>query len=131
MNLSSELSKNIFAKTRDDIIQREFDILNNNGKGIISSSLSKLMNNFSDNQKEIIKQILIDSIDATLHELCLNLDENQYVKIMGYQDGYHIDMKEEHDENLVGLLLDAIDTYGKYNTIYDIVTKNASIEKMV
>lgn len=124
-----EFSEKILAKTRDAVIEREFNTLDGFGKGIINHELGKLMAFLSPEQKEITKKMIIDVIDASIHELLYNLDENEKFKITVTDDKKIIDISASHDENLVGMFLDSIDDYSAYNSSYNIIRNGSTIEK--
>ena len=129
MSILEEFSERILSKTRDSVIDREIDILEGKGNGVINKKLSEKMSLFSDNQKEFIKRIIVDAVDATFHELLYNLDESTKFKLVAYDRNGIINLSEEHEESLVGSFLDSIDDYSKYNSVYDIISKNAKLSK--
>lgn len=131
MSILEEFNERILSKTRDDVIDREIGIVDGKGSGVINNKLSEWISILPGNHKELMKKMIIDTVDATLHELLCNLDENIRFKLVAYDGDNVINMSEEHEENLVGSFLDSIDTYGKYNSAYDIISKDAKLEKEI
>ena len=130
MSALEEFCEKILSKTRDTVIDRETRIVDGYGTGVINSKLSGLIDTLSPTQKEAVKKVVIDTVDATFHELLYNLDENIRFKVVSYEDdGTVINLSEEHEENLVGSFLDSIDNYGKYNSSYDIIRADVPLKK--
>lgn len=130
MKILEEFNEKILSATRNDIIDREIGILEGKVNGVINQRLNNLMSSFSNTQKDSIKKIIIDTVDATIHEFLYNLDENNKFKIVAYDEkNFILNLSEQHEENLVGSFLDSIDNYGKYNSSYEIIMNNKPINK--
>ncbi len=129
MKIENDFSKNILIKTRDRIIDNCFEILKGQDKSISGKLLHEKLSTLSCEQIDDLRVFIVKIVDMTLHELMYNFDESKVFKIVSDYEDETTDVKSLNDEWLVGLFLDAIDLFSKYNNSYNIVTNGCNVEK--
>jgi len=77
MNKLDKLGKLISEDLRDSALSRYLDIESGSLRSKKAMGLNKELSSFSEEQKEIVRKILTNSIDAGIHDFLFALEEGQ------------------------------------------------------
>jgi NAD(P)H-flavin reductase len=125
-----DFGENILVSTRDAVISSLLKVINGTSKPPVYQKLHSLLGDFSDNQKEILKEFIIDAVDSCMMEFLWKLSENNsgFSLIKQLSNNKYIDLNTENQEGLEGIYLTSIDNTAKYNKVEDILI-TGEIEK--
>ena len=77
----------LIQRIRDEAIEEWYDILNGKKKGVTAKKIQKLLTSFDEEQLDVLRQIIPEIVDTTLHYLLWTLEQensiNVFVEING------------------------------------------------
>jgi hypothetical protein len=129
-DIIDNFGEDILVSVRDKVIADEFRIMAGVSKARINRELYALLVDFSEKQKEILKKIIINTIDNCIMELLWRIGENNsdFSLVKCISKNEYIDLNLENPEGLEGIYLTSIDNVSLYNMI-DTILETGEIEK--
>lgn len=121
--------KDVVVKARDMTIVEKFEIVNGGSNAPLYIRLNEKLSNFSEEQKNVVKELMITSIDGAINNFLWMMEENndKYAFNAKCEDGTQFDIEQESDGLCMGQW-EFIDEFSKYNDI-DKILDTGKIEK--
>jgi hypothetical protein len=113
-----DFGKDVVVKARDMTIEEDFGIVNGTSKPPSNIKLHRELSNFSDEQKNTVKKLIINSIDGAINNFLWMMEQNndKYAFVAKCEDETEFDIEQESDGLCMGQWV-FIDEYSKYNTV--------------
>ncbi|MDR1334543.1 MAG: hypothetical protein LBJ71_04980 [Holosporaceae bacterium] len=124
-----DFGKDVVVKARDMTIEEDFGIVNGTSKPPSDIKLHGELSNFSDEQKNTVKKLIINSIDGAINNFLWMMEQNndKYAFVARCEDGTEFDIEQESDGLCMGQYV-FIDEFSDYNNILKIL-ETGEIEK--
>lgn len=119
-----DFGKEVIVKARDMTIHEDFSILEGTAKPPIYQDMFKRIKelSFSEEQKEFIKALVVNSIDGAINNFLWMMEEHndKYAFVAKCNDNTQFDIEQESDGLCMGQW-EFTDCYSEYNMIEEIL----------
>ncbi|WP_411680974.1 hypothetical protein [Clostridium thailandense] len=102
-NILDYFGERLICDVRDETIENWNLILSGKMKGVTANQVKEKISNFNQEQIEILKWVISKTIDSSLHNLLLMIDENDEIDVE-IDNGETIDKIKEFSDGLCGEL---------------------------
>ena len=122
LDIIYSFGRDIIVKARDMTIDDDFKIIDGTSKAPSDVALHSELNDLSDKHKEVLKKLIINSIDGAINNLIWMMEQNndKYAFVAKRENGLPFDIEQESDGLCMGQYV-FIERYSKYNNILDIL----------
>lgn len=129
LDIIYEFGKDVITEARDITIKQSLNTIDGISKAPLRIKLYSKLQGITDQQKDVIKEIIIDSIDGAINNFLWMMEENndKYAFTAKCGNGEAFDIEQESDGLCMGQW-EFIDQYSKYNTV-DEILETGKIEK--
>jgi hypothetical protein len=124
-----DFGKDIVVKARDMTIVEKFEIVNGGSNAPLYIRLNEKLSNFSEEQKNVVKELMITSIDGAINNFLWMMEQNndKYAFTAKCENGEMFDIEQVSDGLCMGQW-EFIDEFSKYNDI-DKILETGQLEK--
>lgn len=115
-NLLYLFGENLIKSARDKTIEESIKTINGQIKDKMSLSISEKLKEISQEEKEVLEDLIIDSIDGALNNFLWMIEQHEEFDLIAYENNKNISLRETSD----GLSVDYwnfVDEFSQYKRL--------------